>query len=155
LPWAWQKTRRSTFSSPPLPRITDWLKLFTGAVDLAARKASELAVRLVALQERWRDRAGHPRQDSAAEALIRELPARPVVTLATAVEMTGRSKQAANQALAVLAEANVLHEVTLGKRNRAWEAKELFDLIDGFERELATPAGEGPQRPAPRPRSGR
>jgi hypothetical protein len=60
----------------------------------------------------------------------------------------------------ILAEAHLARMLmdvgaTLGKRNRAWEAKELFDLIDGFERELATPAGEGPQRPAPRPRSGR
>ncbi len=132
-----------------------WLQLFAQAVGSAAAKASELAARLSALQDAWRERAGRPRRDSAAEALIRELPARPIVTLATAVEMTGRSKQAANEAIAVLASAKVLKEVTLGKRNRAWEARGLFDLINGVARELATPpAGLRPGRPAPRGKGG-
>jgi len=132
-------------------RSDEWLQLFAQAVGSAAAKASELAARLSALQEAWRESAGRPRRDSAAEALIRELPARPIVTLATAVEMTGRSKQAANEAIATLASAKVLKEVTLGKRNRAWEARELFDLINGVERELATPpAGQRPGRAAPR-----
>lgn len=132
--------------------LGEWLVLFAKAVELSARKAKELASRLAVIQDDWRRRAGRPRRDSAAEALIRELPARPIVTLATAAEMTGRSKQAANQALAVLERAGVLRELTLGKRNRAWEARELFDLIDDFERELATPEREGPGRSAPRPR---
>ena len=35
---------------------------------------------------------------------------------------------------------------------RAWEARELFDLINDAERELATPSDEGePSRPSPRP----
>jgi hypothetical protein len=132
-------------------RSDEWLQLFAQAVGRAAAKASELAARLSALQEAWRERAGRPRRDSTAEALIRELPARPIVTLTTAVEMTGRSKQAANEAIAVLASAKVLREVTLGKRNRAWEARELFDLINGVERELAMPpAGQKRGRPAPR-----
>jgi len=134
-------------------RQADWILLFAQAIERAAVKASGLATRLAELQERWRERAGRPRSHSSAEALIVELPAHPIVTVATAQKFLGRSKQAVNEAVALLAEKGVLHTVTLAKRNRAWEARELFALIDEFERELATPEEDGgPARPAPRPR---
>jgi Fic family protein len=135
-------------------RAAEWILLFSQAIERAAAKASELALRLADLQERWRDRAGRPRRHSSAEALIVELPAHPIVTVATAQKFLGRSKQAVNEAIAVLAEKGILHPITLAKRNRAWEARDLFDLINDVERELATPTETGePSRPTPRPRT--
>lgn len=135
-------------------RTADWILLFAHAIERAATKASELALRLTELQERWRERADRPRRHSSAEALIVELPAHPIVTVATAQKFLGRSKQAVNEAIAVLAEKSVLHPITLAKRNRAWEARDIFDLIDAVERELATPTDEErPSRPSPRRRT--
>jgi len=135
-------------------RPASWILLFAQALEQAAVKASELATRLAALQEIWRERAGHPRRHSSAEALIVELPAHPIVTVSTAQELLGRSKQAVNEAIAVLAENGILHPITLAKRNRAWEARELFNLINDVERELATPTDEDqPSRPSPRRRT--
>ncbi len=135
-------------------RATDWVLLFAHAIERAAAKASELALRLAELQEKWRERAGRPRRHSSAEALIVELPAHPIVTVATAQKFLGRSKQAVNEAIAVLAEKGVLHPITLAKRNRAWEARDLFDLINDVERELATPSDtDEPSRPSPRQRT--
>ena len=137
-------------------RPADWILLFARAIERAAAKASELAKRLAELQERWRDRAGRARRHSSAEALIVELPAHPVVTVATALKVIGRSKQAVNEALACLADKGVLHPVTPAKRNRAWEARELFDLINDAERELATPSDEDVSpRPSPQGRRSR
>jgi len=131
-----------------------WCRVFAEAIERAAREASELATRLAELQEKWRERAGRPRSHSSAEALIVELPAHPIVTVATAQKLLGRSKQAVNEAIALLAEKGVLHPVTLARRNRAWEARELFALIDDVESELATPEGDAePAPPAPRPKS--
>jgi Fic family protein len=135
-------------------RPADWILLFAQAIERAAAKASELALRLGELQELWRERAGRPRRHSSAEALIVELPAHSIVTVATAQTFLGRSKQAVNEAIATLAEKGVLHAVTIAKRNRAWEARDLFDLINDFERELASPTDEeGPSRPSPRRRT--
>jgi len=132
-------------------RPADWILLFAQAIERAAAKASELALRLAELQEKWRERAGRPRRHSSAEALIVELPAHPIVTVATAQKFLGRSKQAVNEAIAALADKGVLHPITLAKRNRAWEARELFTLINDVERELATPTDDGePSRPSPR-----
>ncbi len=135
-------------------RTAEWILLFAHAIERAAAKASELALRLAELQEKWRERAGRPRRHSSAEALIVELPAHPIVTVATAQKFLGRSKQAVNEAIAVLAEKGVLHPITLAKRNRAWEARDLFDLINDVERELATPADDDqPSRFSPRART--
>jgi Fic family protein len=121
-------------------RAAEWCGAFAEAVKIAAQKASQLAQRLARLQATWRRRAGQPRRHSSAEALIQLLPAHPVLTLATATQILGRSKQAANQGIALLAKSGVLHPTTLARRNRAWEARELFAIVDGIERELALPA---------------
>ena len=123
-------------------RPGDWLLLFAQALERAAAKSSELALRLAELQEKWRQRAGYPRRHSSAEALIIQLPAHPIVTVATAQKLLGRSKQAVNEAIAALADKGILRMITLAKRNRAWEARELFDLINDVERERATPYDE-------------
>jgi len=130
-------------------RPGEWIRLFGQAIVRAAAKASELAQRLADLQERWRVRAGRPRRHSSAEALIVELPAHPIVTVATAQEFLGRSKQAVNAAVAALAGKGILYPITLAKRNRAWEARELFELINEVERELATPTDDEPTGPVP------
>jgi Fic family protein len=133
-------------------RVDGWCRLFAQATETAAAKSVELARRFWDLQRDWLERAGSPRADSSAAALIAVLPAYPIVNLATAQEVTGRSKQAANEALAVLEAAGVLQLSSTAKRNRSWEAREVFDLLNDFERELATPLGATrPQRAAPRP----
>jgi Fic family protein len=132
-------------------RPAEWILLFARATERAAAKAGELATRLAELQEKWRERGGRPRRHSSAEALIVQLPAHPIVTVATVQKVLGRSKQAVNEAIAVLADKGVLHPITLAKRNRAWEARELFTLINDVERELATPSDDDvPARPSPR-----
>ena len=58
-----------------------------------------------------------------------------------------------------LTEAGVLSQVTVGKRNRAFEAKEVINAFTDLERQLASPAGDTrspePSRSVPprRPRS--
>ncbi len=135
-------------------RIDEWCRSFAEAVHRASRKAAELAQRLRELQDQWRTRAGRPRRHSSAEALIQQLPAYPILTVSTAAELLGRSKQAANEAVAALVDAGILKATTLARRNRAWEAVELFDLINEVERELAVPIDtDEPQRPSPARRS--
>src|SRR5690625_3941763 len=122
---------------------------------MAAARSIELADRFRALQQRWIERTGHPRADSSAAALISVLPAYPILNVAPAQQLTGRSKQAANEAMAVLEARGVLKQVSVAKRNRVWEAKEVFDLLNGFERELATPVEGGKrERRAPYPGRG-
>jgi Fic family protein len=121
--------------------LATWLDVFARALAAAAVRASELAQRIAELQEEWRVRAGRPRRDSGAEAIIAKLPAYPVLTAESAAEITGRSFQAANEALAALERAGVVKKAGTARRNRAFEAPELLRLVAALERDLATSDG--------------
>ena len=82
------------------------------------------------------------RADSAADLLLRRLPGAPILTVQSAAELIGRSAQATNQAIARLAEAKVLSQTTVGKRNRAFEAPEVIRTFTALERQLASPSGD-------------
>jgi hypothetical protein len=47
--------------------------------------------------------------------------------------------------------ADVLKQVTIGKRNRAFEAKDVIDAFTSLERQLASPAGDTHSSPPSRP----
>jgi Fic family protein len=114
-----------------------WIAELASACEAAALASTRLAGQVAALQERWREAAGHPRRDSAAAAIIDALPAYPILDASSAATVTGRSEVAARQALNTLTDSGVLEQVTVGKRNRIWESVGLFALIDEMERELS------------------
>ncbi|MCY3660912.1 MAG: Fic family protein [Caldilineaceae bacterium] len=118
-----------------------WIALFASACHRAIDDASHFEEQVHTLQKSWHERAGHVRRDSAARLLIEALPAAPVLTASTAAELIGRSFQAASQAINQLMEAGVLTQVTVGKRNRIFEAPELIEAFTALERQLASPEG--------------
>ena len=137
--------------------INRWVSLFASACRRAAEDALGFEARLRQLRDVWRTRIGSARRDSAVRRLIDALPNAPVVTTATAADLIGRSFQATNQAIRQLVEAGVLSQITVGRRNRAFEAPELIDEFTALERQLASPQGNTrisrPRRPVP-PRRG-
>ncbi|MCM3886256.1 hypothetical protein [Frankia sp. R82] len=78
----------------------------------------------------------------------------PVLTVRSAAALTGRSAQAVNEAVHRLVDADVLRQVTVGRRNRAFEAPEAIDAFTYLERRLASPHGDTllspPRRRTPR-----
>lgn len=121
----------------------DWLLLFADAVWRAATRAREFASAVADLQQRWVEQAGQPRRNSTALRAIERLPSHPIVNTQTIAELLGVSGEAARQAILRLEEGGVLRQVTIGRRNRAWETVGLFDLLDSFERDLG-PSGRTP-----------
>ena len=134
--------------------INRWVALFATACRRAMEDAGRFERQVHQLQESWRQRSGNPRRNSAASRLIDALPSAPVLTVATAAQLTRRSFQASNQAIQQLVNAGVLSQVNVDRRNRAFEAPELIELFTALERRLSSPAGDtltsGPFRPVPR-----
>ena len=122
--------------------INRWVALFATACRRAVEDSSRFEDQVRALQTSWRERAGHTRRDSAVNLLIGALPAAPVLTTYTAAELTGRSFQAANQAINRLVGTGILVQVNAGSRNRAFEAPELIEAFTALERQLASPEGD-------------
>lgn len=114
-----------------------WVTLLARAAERAAIATIALADDIAALQVRWRELSSHRRSDSAAAAIIDALPAHPILNVADAAMLTGRSEQRARVALNQLEADGVLAQVTLGRRNRAWESVGLFALVDRMESELS------------------
>jgi Fic family protein len=116
--------------------VSEWLETFGVAAASAAHLASKYTDRVAALQDRWRERlkeGPHPRVDAAAWRIIDLLPGYPVITVPVAVAVTTRTKPAVTNAFNDLEAAGVLVPLSSSKRNRAWEADGLLDLIVGLE----------------------
>jgi Fic family protein len=116
-----------------------WCTRFADATSRAAAKAEQMAERIERLQASWLERLGHPRRDAAVRELISALPAQPVIDVAAAQRVTGKSHVAVGKALTQLEAANVLKRLNESKWGRVWECGELLALVDDFERSASTP----------------
>jgi Fic family protein len=132
--------------------LAGWTTRFAHALRDSTILATGLGAALADLQASWREAAGRPRQTSAAQRLIELLAARPVIDIPTAASLLDVSYPQAREAVLRLEEARILRPASIGrKRNRAWEAPALLDLLDEFELEVLTPTRSGePRRASPR-----
>jgi Fic family protein len=124
--------------------VIEWIEHFAAATISAARLARACIGAVSGLQERWRAlvRASPavPRAGAAAWAIIDTLPAHPMISAPVAAAATGRARSRVYEAVDQLVAAGVLLPLSVGKRNRWWEAAGLLDLIASLE------AGEPPPK---------
>jgi Fic family protein len=137
--------------------VNRWIALFAAACQRAAIDASAFEDVIRELQRSWRARLGSVRAASATDRLVRALPGSPIVTVNSAAELIGRSFQAANEAITRLVSEGILTQISLGRRNRAFEAREIVDAFTDLERGLASPEWDtrlsDPVRAVPRRRA--
>lgn len=126
--------------------VAEWCALFAAATRTAGRRALALTERLQELRARWRAQAANPRRDSTASRLLALLPAYPIIDAVTVERLIGVSNQAARLAIATIEGAGIVRQRNIGRRNRAWVAQDVFDLINTFEWELATPEDKTQER---------
>jgi Fic family protein len=131
--------------------LNRWIGLFAAAASRAVNDARLFEERVGDLRGQWRRRLGHIRRGSTVDLLIDSLPGAPVITVNSAVRLTGRSYKAVNLAVRELLGAGVLRQVRLGRRNRAFEAAELVDAFNSLERQLASPQADTRTSPPARP----
>jgi Fic family protein len=137
--------------------LNRWIGTFAAACTRAVDDALMFEERIRAIQGKWRKVVGSVRKNSAVDLLIGSLPCAPIVTVKSAAELIERSFERTNQAISRLEKAGVIQPVTVGRRNRAFEARAVIDAFADLERQLASPSGNTltspPRRPAPRRRS--
>ena len=130
--------------------IARWIALFAQATREAARQSVKLANGLAKLEADWRTRAGVVRRRSTPDRLIEMLAATPVVDIPQAAKQLNVEYETARLTVERLVKVGVLTPTSAKKRDRIFEAREVFDLIDSFERDIATPPrAPRPSRPAP------
>jgi Fic family protein len=119
--------------------IDTWVARFAAACTRAVEDAVAFERRIASIQEAWRARLGSVRESSALDLLVRALPGAPVFTVTGAAALVGRSFAAANEAIKQLLEAGVIRQVSMGVRNRTFEAREIVAAFTDLERRLASP----------------
>ncbi len=148
-------------SASDLAGANSWLEFAADAARAACAQARAYETRIDGLVEHWEKRVrevhGALRADAAVWQLLTLLPAAPLVTVASASTLSGRSERALDAAFAQLVAAGVLKQVGGRVRYRLFEAVGVFDFVTGVERQLASPSSdtrrEPPGRPVPaRPR---
>ena len=86
---------------------------------------------LETVQLEWRDRV-KARRDSAAHRLVGVLLRQPVIDTAAAANQLGISAVNAQVAINRLVDAGVLIQISSGRRNRIWLAKDVVRVLDEF-----------------------
>ena len=136
--------------------INLWMGRFATACKRAVDDAGSFEQQALAIEADWRERLGRVRARSAADLLLRSLVGAPVVTVNGAAALIGRSFIQTNEAIQRLVDAGILRQVTVGRRNRAFEAPEIIQAFTRLERQLASPEGDTqtsePARRVPRRR---
>jgi Fic family protein len=122
--------------------INLWIGRFATACKRAVDDATSFEHEARTIEASWRDRLGRVRARSAVDLLLGVLVGAPVVTVNSASEMVGRSFIQTNEAIQRLVDAGVLMQVTVGRRNRAFEASEIIAAFTALERQLASPEGD-------------
>ncbi|MGO9322061.1 MAG: Fic family protein [Solirubrobacteraceae bacterium] len=146
--------------SPGSPKATEgvnsWVASFAGTCIRSVADATTFESRAAGLEARWRAQLGSVRANSATDLLLRRLPGAPVLTAESAARLLGRTFKPANAAIQRLVQAGILRQITIGRRNRAYEAPEIIDAFTDLERQLASPEGDTrtspPSRAVPRRR---
>ncbi len=158
---ALQATRFEGLPDSPLAAqsTNEWVDLFAGACSRAVADAETFEQRVTKLQADWRARLVHMRSDASVFGLIDRLPSTPIVTGRSVEKALGISFQAANNALGELEKTRILTRTRIGRRNRAFEAREIVDAFTDLERQMASidgdtkvsdPVRDVPQTPARR-----
>jgi Fic family protein len=121
--------------------VNTWLARFASACTRSVTDASAFESRAANLEEQWRERLGRVRANSATDLVLRRLPGAPVLTAESAATLLGRTFKPANDAIQRLVQAGILRQITIGRRNRAYEAPEIIDAFTDLERRLTSPEG--------------
>jgi Fic family protein len=132
----------SATSPLALEGTNDWIGRFASACTRSVRDATAYETRAAKLEATWRAQLGTVRMDSATDRILRILPGAPILTVEGAARLLGRTYNPANDAIRRLVEVGILRQITIGRRNRAYEAPEIIDAFTALERQLASPAGD-------------
>jgi Fic family protein len=114
--------------------VNTWVATFASACTRAVADATAFESRTIELEGKWRERVGRVRANSATDVLLHRLPGVPVLTAESAATLLGRTYKPANDAIQRLVEAGVLRQITIGRRNRVYEAPEIIEAFTDLER---------------------
>ena len=125
-------------------RWSDWVRLFLECTIASCRHTVHLLRQLRLIADQWRERLKERRirKDAAVWRLAELLLGQPVVTVNALLERLNVSFPAANAAVAVLVNMDILRTQGTKRRDRAFQAHEVMNIlhtgIDAVLEDVAT-----------------
>lgn len=107
------------------------IEQFIAATWRSIDNADRLVTGLLQLRMEWETQVD-ARRGSGARRLLDLLGSHPVIDVTRAAELLGVAYTSAAAAIERLENAGVLTPLSGAARNRAWQAAEVIDLLDGF-----------------------
>jgi Fic family protein len=132
-----------------------WIALFLECTIASCRHTMNLLAALRSLADAWHARLvdRHIRKHATAWRLADLLLGQPVVTVNAVASRLGVSYPSANTAVSELVDMKVLHPATDQRRNRAFQAREVLELLySGVDAVLAEVDAVRPRAPGTAPR---
>lgn len=143
---------RSEGSTTASEAMQNLIAYFADKVIISCELAMTFEQRALEIEQKWRELA-HPRANSAADRLLSVLPGNPVVSIASAARLTGRSLEAARLAVASLVDKGVLTQNARNRKSNLYTAADIIHEFTALERALGTSGGDTltakPSRPVP------
>ena len=115
-----------------------WIGRFAAACTRSVQDAMGFETRVLAIENEWRSRLDNVRSNSSIDLLLQRLVGLPVLTVKSAMALTGTSFTATNEAISQLVKVEILQQINIGSRNRAFEAPEIIEAFTDLERQLAS-----------------
>jgi Fic family protein len=110
----------------------EWVSFFLRAIAEQGREAYTVARELLALRDRYRER--YQGEGAVIDELVDFVIEQPYLTEQQAVEALERSQPAVNQQIRRLWDDGVLRETTGQQRNRRYEATEVLEIVESYDR---------------------
>lgn len=105
-------------------------------VDYAAQIALQIAVQLSTIRARWSRRVGRTRSDSALQKVMEILPSTPFFNVDYLELATNRSRTALNSAISTLETAQIIRQISAGRRSRFFEATDIARFIKQLDNDI-------------------
>jgi Fic family protein len=111
--------------------LVQWLKYFLVGIDQTAKRASDTLAAILKLKENTEDmlRKNGGRRTDSALTLLNHLFTDPVIRIKDAENICNLTKKSANALIQLMAEMNILKEISGKTRNRIYLFKEYLDLF--------------------------
>jgi Fic family protein len=126
--------------------VSTIVEVFANATSRACFEAERLGGEVEALRGQWENRLGGIRSHATERLIADLLTARPVLNVPEVQAATSRSDVAVSAAFARLTELRIVKPLNARKWGRGWEAPELFELVERFEKRVSAtrPVGSMP-----------
>ncbi|MDR1183493.1 MAG: Fic family protein [Coriobacteriales bacterium] len=114
--------------------MNQWISFCAYSAKLAAQSVDLFGSMVEKLNRKWREQTGRLSKGSVAEAMLSVIQSNPVLTVASAIEITGYSFSAVNDALNRMVQAGILSvSQEPGYKMRVFRAN---DVLESMEKNL-------------------